>query len=217
MYTESLTANKLCISKYKCCFLKSDWKMSEIVFGENIHLESQLKAVRVDSKTNWVWKVKLQKSNKLNVLVHYEYLIQVNQIFNIIHMSSMRSVCMHILVLPVLPSNDASKFLKIYLLNFHFSKVIDHRTWAFWENCLINHMMSKYMTLYIPPISLYLIGEFYILRCSLEISTLTLSIRTPWILSLQNSSALFLRDGMEASDSAGNWLVVKVIKFEFTS
>lgn len=157
------------------------------------------------------------KSNKLNVLVHYEYLIQVNQIFNIIHTSSMRSVCMHILVLPVLPSNHASKFLKIYLLNFHFSKVIDHRTWAFWENCLINHMMSKYMTLYIPPISLYLIGEFYILRCSLEISTLTLSIRTPWILSLQNSSALFLRDGMEASDSAGNWLVVKVIKFEFTS
>lgn len=57
MYTESLTAtcNKLCISKYKCCFLKSDWKMSEIVFGENIHLESELKAVRVDSKTNWVW------------------------------------------------------------------------------------------------------------------------------------------------------------------
>lgn len=117
-------------------------------------------------------------------------------------------------ILVLLPSEYTSKFLKIYLLNFHFSKAINHKTWAFWENRL-NHMTSKYM--YIPPISLYLIREFYILRCSLEISTLTLSIRTPWILSLQNSSALFLRDGMEVSDSAGNWLVVKVIKFEFTS
>lgn len=168
-------------------------------------MQSELIAKQIEYKLSC-------KSNKLNVLVHYEYIIQVNHIFNFMHTSSMRSVYMHILVL--LPSDYTSRFLKIYLLNFHFSKAIDHKTWAFWENCL-NHMTSKYM--YIPLISLYLIREFYILRCSLEISTLTLSIRTPWILSLQNSSALFLRDGMEVSDSAGNWLVVKVIKFEFTS
>lgn len=29
--------------------------MSEIIFDENIDLDSQLNAVRVDSKTNWVW------------------------------------------------------------------------------------------------------------------------------------------------------------------
>lgn len=29
--------------------------MSEIIFGENVDLDSQLNAVRVDSKTNWVW------------------------------------------------------------------------------------------------------------------------------------------------------------------
>lgn len=49
--------SKLCIWKSKCCFLKSDWKMSEIMIDENIDSESQLSAVRVDSKTNiaWVW------------------------------------------------------------------------------------------------------------------------------------------------------------------
>lgn len=29
--------------------------MSDIIFDENIDLDSQLNAVRVDSKTNWVW------------------------------------------------------------------------------------------------------------------------------------------------------------------